>query len=202
MTIVADSREPDKHPFDTEELPAGDYVVTGPDSGIIIERKEWTDLVGSLRSGKIYQQLRMCKEQDYRVVLLIEGDRRDAIRYANSSNYELRRFITSLVANSPEIELLYSKDYNETINIVEDLEEWLGDDSEHTHSVREAEKVPFSKRPQYVIEGLPGVGPKTAQLLLEEFETVENVITASKGELQRVEGIGPKTSAKIRDACT
>lgn len=200
MTIVADSREPTNN-FKTEELPAGDYVVTGNDDGIIIERKEWTDLVSSVRSGKIYQQLRMCREQDdYRVILLIEGKRANAVKYANSNPKELRRFLSSIVATMPEINLIFTKNHKETVKFVRDLDDWLSKEGEQKHAIRETEKVPANRRPEYLVLGLPNVGPKTADALLNEFGTALDVFTASEEELQEVDGIGPKTAHQIRSA--
>lgn len=197
MTIVADTREPDNN-FEEEELDCGDYVVTGPDGGIILERKEWSDLVSSMRSGKLYQQLRMCREQDdYRVMLLVEGSRSNAIRYANSTHYEMRRLLTSLLATAPDIQMMFSQSYQETVGIVKDLDEWIGDDKKREHKIREAEKVPPGKRPQYIIEGLPSIGPKKAKKLLDHFGSARAVITASADELQEIDGIGPKTAQKI-----
>lgn len=203
MTIIADSREP-SNPFDQEELPAGDYVVTGSKDSVIIERKEWTDLISSMRSGSLYQQLRMCRNQDdYRVVLLIEGSRSNALRYANAKNYEIRRFLSSFVAKSPDVNLVFTRDFDETCDLVEDIDDWLNPDNEdRVHSIRPTEKVPEERRPQYIIEGLPGVGPQTADAILDEFDSVQQVFTASAEELQVVEGIGPKRADKIREAVT
>lgn len=201
MTVVGDSREPN-HPFEQEELPCGDYVITGTKDSVIIERKEWTDLISSMRSGSLYQQLRMCREQDdYRVVLLIEGSRSNALRYANAKNYEIRRFLSSFVAKSPDVNLVFTRDFDETCDLVEDIDDWLNPDNEdRVHSVRPTEKVPEEKRPQFIVEGLPSVGPQTADAILSEFDNVQQVFTASKEDLQEVDGIGPKTAEKIREA--
>ncbi len=45
-----------------------------------------------------------------------------------------------------------------------------------------------------------GVGPLLRKGLLEHFGTAAAVLAASREELQRVEGIGPKTAASIADA--
>jgi ERCC4-type nuclease len=50
----------------------------------------------------------------------------------------------------------------------------------------------------YVLQGLPNVGPERARRLLEEFGSVEAVMTASETTLQEVEGIGPKTARAVR----
>lgn len=159
MSIVADTREPDGHPFQTEELPCGDYVVTGDGKGFIIERKTWTDLVNSIRTGNLYLQLGRCLEQEeYETLLLIEGKRGKAIKYANAKHYELRRFLSSLVAKT-EVRLVFTRNLNETHDFIRDLESWIGSES-GTHRVRPVEKVAEEDRPQYIVEGLPNVGPR------------------------------------------
>ena len=53
-------------------------------------------------------------------------------------------------------------------------------------------------RKLYLLQGLPGIGPRMAKRMLEYFGSVENVFAADEQELTRVEGIGKKKAAKIR----
>jgi ERCC4-type nuclease len=50
-----------------------------------------------------------------------------------------------------------------------------------------------------MLQGLPGVGPALANRLLVHFGSVERVITADKGLLAQVHGIGPKKAQRIRN---
>ena len=50
----------------------------------------------------------------------------------------------------------------------------------------------------FVLQGLPGIGPGRAKLLLEHFGSVQNVTRASASELAALDGIGDTTAAKIR----
>ena len=43
---------------------------------------------------------------------------------------------------------------------------------------------------QFIIEGFPGIGPKTAKKLLTKFKTIKNIINASQEELR--EAVGKK----------
>jgi len=49
----------------------------------------------------------------------------------------------------------------------------------------------------HILQGLPGVGPERARLLLEAFGNVEAVLTASEEALKSVDGIGPITAERI-----
>lgn len=53
-------------------------------------------------------------------------------------------------------------------------------------------------RKLYLLQGLPGIGPRMAKRMLEYFGSVEKVFAADEQELTRVEGIGKKKAAKIR----
>ncbi len=57
----------------------------------------------------------------------------------------------------------------------------------------------LASRKLYMLQGLPGVGPALANRLLLEFGSVERVITADRGMLVRVRGIGPKKAQRIRN---
>ena len=46
---------------------------------------------------------------------------------------------------------------------------------------------------------MPAVGPDRAYRSLDHFGSVEACITATARELEKVQGIGPKTAAAIRD---
>lgn len=55
----------------------------------------------------------------------------------------------------------------------------------------------FSSRKLYILQGLPGVGPKLAARLLGHFGSVEKVFQAEARDLVQVEGCGPKKAAAI-----
>lgn len=200
--IIADNREGIDHPFEETTLPAGDYVVeTDTDHpGFLVERKSFSDFVGSYRSGKMFTQIEMIQSQDHIPILLLEGSRSPAIRHANASRGEIRRALTSILVKS-DLRMIRAANPRESVDIIMDLDDWIGGES-GGHSVREVEKVSAEDRPQYIVEGLPGVGPKTAGNLLAHFTSVRAVMTASIDELQNVPGVGPKTAEKITAAVT
>jgi hypothetical protein len=49
----------------------------------------------------------------------------------------------------------------------------------------------------HILQGLPGIGPERARLLLEVFGSVEAVLTASEEALRSVDGIGTTTVKRI-----
>jgi excinuclease ABC subunit C len=47
---------------------------------------------------------------------------------------------------------------------------------------------------------LPGIGPKTAKLLLDRFGTLDAVLAATEEEIRTIPGMGAKRAGKIREA--
>lgn len=67
-----------------------------------------------------------------------------------------------------------------------------------------AEKKPLSLKEQqeYVVAGLPNVESTLARRMLEAFESVENIFSATEEDLRNVKGIGKGIAAKIRRVIT
>ena len=55
---------------------------------------------------------------------------------------------------------------------------------------------------QFIVESLPGIGPRTAKQLLKHFGSVEKIFTANERELREVEGVGPKRAKETRKLIT
>jgi ERCC4-type nuclease len=51
----------------------------------------------------------------------------------------------------------------------------------------------------FILQGLPGIGRKKAELLIEKFGTVQAVINAEKEDLACVYGFGEKTIEDIKN---
>ena len=70
------------------------------------------------------------------------------------------------------------------------------------HSTLALSPKPFAVPPRSqskwtVLMGMRGVGPKMAQLLLNEFGSIKNLANAEKVELTQVKGVGEKTAEEI-----
>jgi len=58
----------------------------------------------------------------------------------------------------------------------------------------------WHKRALYILQGLPGVGPQRARVLLERFGSVTAVLGADVSALAEVSGIGESVARSIREA--
>ncbi len=52
---------------------------------------------------------------------------------------------------------------------------------------------------EYIVSSIPGIGQVASRNLLNYFGSVENILTAPREELIKVERVGFKTAKRIRE---
>ena len=209
MEIVVDSREPKIIINELQKLGVtvkkqvlnlGDYII-GPDH--IIERKTGSDFIQSLYDTRLFDQAhRMIEEYD-NVIFILEGldvdpDIRKNI-FGAIAYLGIRRGIT----------IIPSTDKISTAHLIERLTSWIQEEHVDPILMRGGQKRLSSREKQeYFIQGLDGVGLKTAKLLLDNFGTPNKIIKAISdstvlltrtgnpkgisGQLSEIKGIGVK----------
>ena len=175
-----------------QELSSGDYVLT---EGCAVERKEATDFVLSVMQGRLFDQVARMQNEYAQVTVLIEGD-----PYATRSNIApeavdgalswLSLLSGAQVIMSPSAEVTPRLLWRMALHVTHGL----------GYEIPLRAAKPKNAVAQYLVEGLPAVGPKTAQALLSHFGTPRAVFTATEAELQQVPGLGKKTAATIAAA--
>ena len=93
--------------------------------------------------------------------------------------------------------VLYARDPADSLRVLRDLA--------HQASLAGGFLKRYDRKPKrlaarklYMLQGLPGVGPELAHRLLQQFGSIERVITATKDALMEVRGVGPKKASQIR----
>lgn len=174
-------------------LELGDYLV---DDQLLVERKTLTDLVASIKDGRLFRQAYALATRGTRSLLILEGAaaeiadcgmRREAIQGALVT--------VSVVWGVPVLRAL---DGAESARLMLYAARQLRRAA--TEMVfRPGHRPRGRKRAQFrVLQGLPGIGKTRAERLLDQFGTVEAVMTADPKALRAVEGIGKDTAAGIR----
>ncbi len=177
-----------------------DYVA----GGFIVERKRWAELPARMYNNEndLYMQLQRlvtaAEDLGKEPVLLIEGPMSEATRHSKVDTTALQKYLSG--AFKMGVSTMTTLDEEHTSVVLESLD--TPSVSPDVSAVRDPAKVPEGEMPRYVVEGLEGVGPKTARDLLKYFDTVENVMTATEDDLQQVGGVGPSTAKKIRSSAT
>jgi len=205
LVILADDRElASQVPTALQQVPGvelriqrlrvGDYEVVGR---CVFERKTLPDFAASLVDGRLFTQAYKLGQLSIPAAVILEGRgsqlaathvRREALQGAMVS--------LSIIFGLP---ILRALDPGETARLLIYSAQQL-----QRHDRMEACR--YGRRPKHkrrlqshILQGLPGIGPARAELLLQRFNSVEAVVTASLEELQTRGGLGPKTAAVIRD---
>jgi ERCC4-type nuclease len=223
MTVIVDTREPKdmkaaahSEAFDRgfeakpQKLGTGDFLA----GNYLIERKTYPDFIGRLtvNENDIWSQLMSlnsaCEDQGLEPALIIEGIWTRALKNRGVSKKQVNAAVEA-VSRGLGIEVVPTFDMDMTAYVVckrAELYSPTGETKVSASSIRDAPDVPASKRPRYLIEGLPHVGPKTAKGLLDEFGDAASVFMASleqtPQDLTDVKGIGEKTAHDIEAALT
>ncbi|MFC3959620.1 DEAD/DEAH box helicase [Halovivax cerinus] len=207
VEIVADQREMDANiardlskredaSVRLETLDVGDYVCS---DRVVVERKSTADFVDSLVGGErsVFEQVGAMARHYSRPVVVIEGEglyeQRDlhpnAIRGALSSLAV--DFGASVLRTESE------DDTTELLAVIASREQEVSDREISVHG--EKQDKTLGEQQEYVVGSIAEIGPVTARALLDEFGTVEAVMTAREDDLLEVDGVGPVTAERIRE---
>jgi Fanconi anemia group M protein len=182
--------------IDTQTLEVGDFIIS---EDVVVELKKVPDFVNSLVDGRLFSQAKELKENFMKPIYLIEGELDDIFKIRNVHPNAIRAAMISLVLDY-QIPFLFSNSENETANILCSLvkrEQKIGGKSV---GLRGAKRVwTLEEKQQFLIEGLPLIGPKLAKTLLSEFKSPMNILNASEEVMLGVDKLGPKKYKLIRD---
>ena len=174
-------------------LPVGDYDV---DRRCVFERKTVSDFATSIVDGRLFIQAQKLAQLSQPSAILLEGRTGDLSKIGMSRESLQGAMISlSLIYHLP---VLRAVDPFETARLIV----YAG------HQLRRHEwdlGCRYGKRPKrrrrlqlHILQGLPGIGPTRAELLLNNFGSVEAVMTASLERLEQIEGLGKKRAEAIR----
>ena len=176
------------------ELPCADYL---PHPTFGIERKDAQDFILSVMDRRLFAQVKRMKDEYERVLFLVEGD-----PYATRSGMQpeaIRGALSYLMAIEG-VSLMTVSSVSETAPLLVTLARHLQEGLGYEVPLRTAKPKNTADLSQYLVEGLPGIGPSTALTLLASFGSAELVFQASVERLCAVPGIGKKTAERIREA--
>ncbi len=179
---------------EVRELKVADYIVRGT----AIERKTVSDFIGSMKNRRLLRQLEELKQYESRL-LIVEGIDEQEL-YSDDFPKEkigmhpnsIRGFLLSILLNY-KTPIIFTKNYEDTAKFISVL------------SRKEPKETPLNvakkflnrkEQAQYILEGFPGIGPKTAKKLLKKFKTIKSIINATEEELRKE--IGKKADNLLR----
>ena len=172
--------------IELRELSCGDYLVR---EDVAVERKSATDFVLSIFDQRLFQQVARLKQEYARPIFIVEGNvfkTRSQI-----TPKALHGAISYLVAIEGVTLLTYDGPAETALSIAtmaRHLQEGLG----YEVPSRAAKPKVGPDTAQFLLEGLPGCGPKTAKTLLSTFGSPLAAFSAPVEKLCEVPGVGKK----------
>ncbi len=175
-------------------LEVGDYIVS---KRVCVERKTVSDFVNSIIDKRLFQQAKDLSEQFEKPIIIVEGVG-DIFSQRNIHPNAIRGAIASLIIDFG-IPILQTNDGEDTAHMIHYLARREQEERNIEVALR-GKRSGLTERQQqeFLVEGLPLVGPKLAKRLLKEFGSVEGVFTADEGGLKKVGKIGDKKANVIR----
>lgn len=174
-----------KNGFEVEfkELKVGDYIV----KEVVIERKTISDFLSSMINKRLLKQIEELQQYEKKLIV-VEGFEEkwlyyDSIQKGISSN-AIRGFLLSILLKH-NIPVIFTKNPDDTARFIETIA-----NKKETNISLKAKKrfSSIEEQMQFIIESFPGIGPKTAKKLLQEFKTIKNISNAKEEELQKILG--------------
>lgn len=198
MEVLIDDREKDDERIDAiikyygkavriERLDTGDIVINQDDNpSIAFEIKTWQDFIGSIKNRRIQKEVLSMKEQYPFSFVIVYDNGKWNKKYVHASRAQIQGNIISIMQRY-KVPVIIAKNLNELIICLELCIRNVNKSSEPIEPpiVRDKSTNEYIN----VLIGLPNVGTKTAQKLLDTFGKPSAVLTATEEELNNVKGL-------------
>lgn len=181
--------------YEVADLEVGDIII---DDIVCIERKTISDFVGSMQNGHLEDQIDRMYDQYDHVYLLVSGDMKDfgLMKHSKVNPNALLAFTASLAVRWQTPPIFCS---TETLLAREaiDLGRKVQEPVKRTPIKPQLEVKNDLGQVGKVLMTVDGIGYETAKAIESEVWTVRELLDTDKETLQNVDGVGPKTAAKI-----
>jgi ERCC4-type nuclease len=197
LEIVVDSREKLMQetlskkgiPFRVEALPAGDFIA----GDAVVERKNIVDLMSSVVSGRLWEQLKNLKQvEGAKPLLVVEGTVTELRKFTQFDVNAYLGVVASVVLDW-QIPVIQTESPAETAKLLELI----------TKREKKTPQIRFKKPSEnldeiaeYIIAGFPGIGTVKAKWILKNFRSIRNFVENAK-YLHLVPGFSEKTRDEI-----
>jgi Fanconi anemia group M protein len=178
-----------------KELKVADYIV----KDVAIERKTVSDFISSMINRRLIKQLEELQQYQNKL-LIIEGIDEQEL-YTDSEERigvhpnSVRGFLLSILLKH-KVPIIFTKNSEDTAKFIFILSKRKSKEISLNVSKKSLNK---KEQIQFILEGFPSIGPKTAKKLLDKFKTIKNFVNASGEELKEILGKKAKIIKKIID---
>jgi ERCC4-type nuclease len=189
-------------------LEVGDYVFSGANSHVVtFERKEVGNLIGSIESGQLSNQLGIMLEKCDVSVLLVEGDVRPDYRTGGCvlHGHHDSRFRYDALMNCLHAWQLRGVLVERSINESDSAHRIISlfkmyQDDKSVITLKKKTHMDFSLKRDAILSivaEFPGLGVTKARNLLRDHGSIQQICSSSPDELQITHGIGKELAKRI-----
>ncbi|MDD3083641.1 MAG: DEAD/DEAH box helicase [Candidatus ainarchaeum sp.] len=176
-------------------LPIGDYVLSNE---VCVERKTIEDFLNSMIDGRLFNQLIDLRENYPKPLIILEGNINELFNLRNIHKNSIIGALTS-IALDYQVPIINTKDVQETTDYLYNIAKREQIIKEKEVRIRIGRKgLTLKEKQQYIVEGLPLVGPVLAKNILKKFGSIKKIVNANEKELQEVENLGKKKAKEIK----
>lgn len=203
--IVIDSREDLQHPkvrefledagieVFVETLPAGDFRVCGSEYDVLVERKGGNDLTRSLSDGRLVDQLlRLTSVEGAQPKLLVEGSLARLKKYSRWPDSSVIGWLVG-VMEGWKVQVIFLPSLYWTKLYLKSLHTKLeGKKVKTLYPLRFTPRAKtYSDAARSMVEGIPRIGPATADAILKHYHTLHGFLMTTEEELADIK-VGKK----------
>lgn len=177
-----------------------------------IQRKELKDLFASVEDGRLGEQIAKMANLEV-AYLLVEGVPKftldgDLVGKQYGQRWTRNGYegvLWSVAARG--VRVIHSRDLNDTIRMVQHLEEWERKAKHTSLDRRPGPRTMFGSSPMlrefavHLLQSVPGLGPEVAGRIFDAYGLPLS-LTVTEKDLLTVKGVGPKLAGKIVKAFT
>jgi len=195
-TIARDLSKRDDVEVRLETLAVGDYVLS---DRVAVERKSVDDFLDTLTGGdrSLFDQVGDLTRHYARPIVILEGE--GLYEKRNVHPNAIRGALSSLAVDfgASVLHTEHEADTADLLAVVAAREQQKSNREVSVHGEKSAKTL--AEQQEYVVSAIADIGPVTARSLLEEFKTVEAVMTAREEDLLEAKGVGEVTAERIRE---
>jgi len=154
-----------------QKLEIGDYSI----GEIVAERKTINDLIGSLKTGHLHNQLKQLKQYNKPLIILEKKDAHSQM-HPNAIN----GIIISIILHH-NIPIIYTNSEKHTTQILIQIAK-----RQQKQPQTNKTKIPDSlqHQKQYILESFPNIGPTASKKLLKKFSSLKEIFNSEKKQIE------------------
>ncbi len=177
-TIIVDSREKNSLVLsylreknakcEIKKLDVGDYII----GEVIIERKTFHDLIHSIKTNRLKEQIKNLKQYEKKVLILEKDPRIEVHSQIHPNTINGTVIALTIHHNIP---IIYTTSERHTAQILLQIST-----NEKKEQPIQTKKIPktYNEKRQFILESFPGIGPKHAKELIENFNSLKEIFNS------------------------